>query len=211
MRKPSLPGSASPLADQALSGLEKIVILLRQHTGNDFSQSSGRRSTAAIERRIGLHQLDGIADYLRCSAKAPQERNLLFKELLIGVTSFFRDPPAWTLLRERVFPDLFAERPTAANSEPGWPDARPARKPTRSPSASARRSLRRPRGSLHAARLRHRPRSRRDRPSARRPLPLNIVADVTPSATAPVFVLEESRGYRIRKKSARWSRSPRRT
>ena len=65
-----------------------------------------------IERRMGLHQISKIADYVRFLRENPQEVELLFRELLIGVTSFFRDPEAWEQLRAEVFPALLTGRTT---------------------------------------------------------------------------------------------------
>ena len=48
---------------------------------------------------MGLHQIDTIANYVRYLRENPQELDLLFKELLIGVTSFFRDPAVWEHLK----------------------------------------------------------------------------------------------------------------
>jgi len=61
---------------------------------------------------MGIHQIERIADYIRLMQENPQETQLLFKELLIGVTSFFRDPKAWEALKTKGFPALFAQRPT---------------------------------------------------------------------------------------------------
>src|SRR4029077_5402156 len=52
-----------------------------------------------------------IADYVRYLQENSQELDLLFKELLIGVTSFFRDPAAWEELRTKILPALIASRP----------------------------------------------------------------------------------------------------
>jgi two-component system CheB/CheR fusion protein len=60
----------------------------------------------------GMHQIDGIAGYLRYMQENPQETTLLFKELLIGVTNFFRDPEAWDHLKKVALPALLAERAT---------------------------------------------------------------------------------------------------
>ena len=60
---------------------------------------------------MGLHQIDKIATYVRFLRENPQEIELLFKELLIGVTSFFRDPPAWEQLKDEVIPALLAAQP----------------------------------------------------------------------------------------------------
>jgi two-component system, chemotaxis family, CheB/CheR fusion protein len=109
--QPTLRLAAPPLEDRVLSGLEKVVLVLRQHTGHDFSQYKPSTLYRRIERRVGLHQLGGLADYVRLLRESPQERDLLFKELLIGVTGFFRDPAAWRKLEDEVLPALCAARP----------------------------------------------------------------------------------------------------
>ena len=93
------------------SAIEKICVVLRGQTGHDFSQYKRSTVYRRIERRMGLHQIDGIASYLRYMQESPQETTLLFKELLIGVTSFFRDPEAWEHLQKKEIPALFADRP----------------------------------------------------------------------------------------------------
>ena len=74
------------------SALEQIAILLRERTGNDFSLYKKHTLYRRIERRMELHQINVIAQYVRYLRENPQEIALLFKELLIGVTHFFRDP-----------------------------------------------------------------------------------------------------------------------
>jgi two-component system CheB/CheR fusion protein len=96
--------------DKAQSALEKIVILLRAQTGHDFSLYKKSTVYRRIERRMGIHQIDKIVTYVRLLRENPQELELLFKELLIGVTSFFRDPEAWQLLKGKVIPALLAGR-----------------------------------------------------------------------------------------------------
>ncbi|ATG90140.1 chemotaxis protein CheB [Methylomonas koyamae] len=93
------------------SALEQIVILLRERTGNDFSLYKKNTIYRRIERRMGLHQVDAIAKYVRYLRENPQELDLLFKELLIGVTSFFRDPAVWESLKNEAIPALLAEYP----------------------------------------------------------------------------------------------------
>jgi len=94
------------------SALEKALILLRARTGHDFSMYKKSTVYRRIERRMGIHQIDRIASYVRYLQENPQEVDLLFKELLIGVTSFFRDPAAWEQLREEFIPALLAGRPS---------------------------------------------------------------------------------------------------
>jgi two-component system CheB/CheR fusion protein len=98
------------LEEKQQSALEKIFILLRTQTGNDFSLYKKSTLYRRIERRMSLHQIDKIPGYVRYLRENPGEVELLFKELLIGVTSFFRDPLAWDYLRDAVLPDLLRAR-----------------------------------------------------------------------------------------------------
>ena len=97
--------------DRSPSALAKVLVLLRAQTGHDFSLYKRSTVYRRIERRIGLHQLDGIAAYVRFLQETPQELDLLFKDLLIGVTSFFRDPAAWERVKEAITPAFLAARP----------------------------------------------------------------------------------------------------
>jgi len=110
-RAPRVPTTDVVLASKTESVIEKICVLLRSQTGHDFSQYKRSTVYRRIERRMGLHQIDAIAGYLRYVQESPQEATLLFKELLIGVTNFFRDPDAWDHLRKVAIPALLAERP----------------------------------------------------------------------------------------------------
>jgi two-component system, chemotaxis family, CheB/CheR fusion protein len=107
------PGSTSPdvaLTGKTQSAIEKICVLLRSQTGHDFSQYKQSTVYRRIERRMGLHQIDSIVDYVSYLQQSPQEAELLFKELLIGVTRFFRDPAAWEHLKNQAIPLLLSER-----------------------------------------------------------------------------------------------------
>lgn len=100
-----------PLEEKDQSALEKVLILLRAKTGHDFSLYKKTTMYRRIERRMGIHQIDRIAAYVRYLQDNSQEVELLFNELLIGVTSFFRDPAAWEQLKGEFIPALLAERP----------------------------------------------------------------------------------------------------
>jgi two-component system CheB/CheR fusion protein len=86
------------------SNLDKIVILLREQSGHDFSLYKKNTLFRRIERRKGIHQIEKIQSYVRFLQENPKEVEILFKELLIGVTSFFRDPPLWETLIEKILP-----------------------------------------------------------------------------------------------------------
>lgn len=91
--------------------LATIMADLREHTGHDFSLYKKSSVQRRIERRMSVHQIDKSADYAQYVHGNPQELDLLFKELLIGVTSFFRDLPVWACLIEEAIPALLKANP----------------------------------------------------------------------------------------------------
>ncbi len=109
-RNPLLARSEAVPEDKAQSALEKIVILLHARTGNDFSFYKRNTLYRRIDRRMALHQIGGMAAYVRYLQENSQELDLLFKELLIGVTNFFRDRATWDQLRDHAIPALLAQR-----------------------------------------------------------------------------------------------------
>jgi len=92
------------------SSLEKIIIILRTQTGNDFSLYKKNTVYRRIERRMGVHKIDKITSYVRFLQENPTEVDILFKELLIGVTNFFRDAAVWDKLAETVIPQILAKQ-----------------------------------------------------------------------------------------------------
>ncbi len=91
--------------------LDKITILIREQTGHDFSLYKKNTLLRRIDRRKGIHEIAKIQSYVRFLQENPSEVEILFKELLIGVTSFFRDTAVWNMLRENVLPALINELP----------------------------------------------------------------------------------------------------
>ncbi len=96
------------LADPSQSAIEKILFLIKIETGNDFSFYKKNTLYRRIERRMGLYQLSSINDYVNYLKEHTQEIKLLFKELLIGVTRFFRDPSEWEQLKNEILPKLLS-------------------------------------------------------------------------------------------------------
>ena len=109
-----LPRVASPVAPKTDSALKKIFVLLRAQVGHDFSQYKPSTVHRRIERRLAVHQIAGIDDYVKYLQQTPAEVEALFRDLLIGVTNFFRDPEAFALLQERVIPQLFVGKPAGS-------------------------------------------------------------------------------------------------
>jgi two-component system CheB/CheR fusion protein len=93
------------------TNLQKIIKLLREQTGHDFLLYKKTTLMRRIERRKGIHQIDGTEDYVRFLQNNPNEIELLFRELLIGVTSFFRDKAVWDTLKATILPDLIKDLP----------------------------------------------------------------------------------------------------
>ncbi|MBP1927482.1 chemotaxis methyl-accepting protein methylase/nitrogen-specific signal transduction histidine kinase [Methanolinea mesophila] len=108
---PAIHAPEPEVEKKSLGSLAKIFILLREHTGNDFSLYKKSSMNRRIERRMAIHQIDKISGYVTFLQENPGELDLLFRELLIGVTSFFRDPPVWDHLRDQVLVPLLKEHP----------------------------------------------------------------------------------------------------
>lgn len=101
---------------QAASALDAILAMLRDHTRHDLALYKSNTLVRRIARRIAVHGLDSMAAYAGYLRANAQELDLLFKEMLIGVTSFFRDAEVWQDLKDSVLPVLIERH--AADSGP---------------------------------------------------------------------------------------------
>ena len=90
------------------SSLTKIFLLLRKRTGHDFSLYKLTTIRRRIEKRLTVNKIGKISTYIRYLNENPAEVDLLFHEMLIGVTSFFREPESFTSLRDKVLPGKLA-------------------------------------------------------------------------------------------------------
>ena len=88
--------------------LKKIFVILRVQTGHDFSNYKENTIIRRVERRMALQQITKAEDYLRFLRDHPEEAEALFRDFLIGVTRFFRDPAAFTALKQEALPEVFA-------------------------------------------------------------------------------------------------------
>ena len=91
---------------QPAHALQKIFALIRAETGHDFSYYKRNTVFRRIERRMNAHQIREFTHYVRYLQENAHEVTLLFKELLIGVTKFFRDQEAFAHLRKHLLPLL---------------------------------------------------------------------------------------------------------
>jgi len=89
--------------------VQKVLVLLRDRVGHDFSYYKPSTIIRRIQRRMSLQQISEIEKYLRYVRANAGELDALFKDLLIGVTGFFRDPQAFEAVKEKVLPRLLKQ------------------------------------------------------------------------------------------------------
>ena len=96
--------------DQFGNYIQKIFVMIRSATGHDLSHYKQTTIRRRIERRMAIHQVNRIADYVKYLQQTPPEIDILFKDMLIGVTNFFRDPAAFEVLKKQVLPALIKNK-----------------------------------------------------------------------------------------------------
>ena len=97
------------------NGFNKILTLLRRTTGVDFSLYKTNTLHRRIRRRMILNKMDGLEEYARYLRENASEVENLYQDILINVTSFFRNPESFVILKEKIFPRLIERR---ASDEP---------------------------------------------------------------------------------------------
>ncbi len=197
--RPQATRTESALPEKTQSALEKAVLLLRSRTGHDFSLYKRNTLYRRIERRMGIHQIGKIASYIRYLQENTQELDLLFKEFLIGVTSFFRDPAVWDQLSKEVVPDLLARRP-AGQTLRAWVPACSSGEEAYSLAMILKEAVGEAKSKQNIGVQVFATDLDRDAiDKARQAIfPANIAADVSPERLARFFE-KDPRGYRVRK------------
>ena len=109
--KKFVKGGKPPATEKRELLVRKIVALIRSRTGHDFSLYKKTTLNRRLEKRMSLHGIDEISAYVRYLNEHPEEVQALFKDLLIGVTQFFRDPEAFEALRLRLVPKYIQNKP----------------------------------------------------------------------------------------------------
>ena len=99
-------GAAAKGADVALDGYRRIVLLLRNHSGVDFSLYKSNTIQRRITRRLVLSKLETLGDYAGFLRGNVKELDALYSDVLISVTSFFRNPEMFDVLQREVLPKL---------------------------------------------------------------------------------------------------------
>src|SRR5919202_317484 len=107
---PATESEARLTDDVSLDGLIVIFDLLRQATGVDFTHYKQTTLSRRIGRRMLLYQLEQLEDYARYLQSKPAEVTALYHDLLIHVTSFFRDPESFKALKNLVFPVFIQDK-----------------------------------------------------------------------------------------------------
>ena len=105
----------TPHDPKKTSGMTRILMQLRTKTGHDFSLYKKSTVTRRIERRLLHHAIEDTDIYARFLKENPAEVTALFKELLINVTSFFRDADAFGVLQKDILPELCKDKTEQSN------------------------------------------------------------------------------------------------
>lgn len=98
--------SLGKIMAREIDALSKIILILRDYCGIDFSYYKENTITRRLERRVSINRFDTLQEYLVFLSESDKEKETLFRELLIGVTSFFRDADAFNILAQQVIPNL---------------------------------------------------------------------------------------------------------
>lgn len=96
-----------PMPDE----LQQILHMIRAHTGHDFSYYKQSTITRRIERLMAINHVESLADYVSYLINNPMGVEALFRDLLIGVTNFFRNKEVFQTLKDSVIPQLFVDHP----------------------------------------------------------------------------------------------------
>ena len=97
--------------DSAIYDTKEVLKIIRSATRHDFSLYKQSTINRRIERRMEANNIESINDYARYLRGNPGEKQILFEELLINVTNFFRDPEAFYILKKDIFPQIFLDKP----------------------------------------------------------------------------------------------------
>jgi two-component system, chemotaxis family, CheB/CheR fusion protein len=110
IKQPYVKGYRLGIGIEHLDSIQKVLMLVRSGTGHDFSHYKHNTIYRRVERRMALHKITDIQSYVRYLKETPAEVESLFKDLIIEVTSFFRDPEAFKILGKKIIPAIIEHR-----------------------------------------------------------------------------------------------------
>jgi len=99
-----------PVAEKREDSVKRILNLVRSQTGHDFALYKKTTLNRRIEKRMNLHDIENVGVYFRFLHDNPKEVQSLFKDLLIGVTQFFRDRESFETLRKKILPKYLQDK-----------------------------------------------------------------------------------------------------
>ena len=99
-----------PAGDDEHNAYKKILLLLRNHSGADFSLYKSATIQRRIARRMVLSKIDTLEGYAKSVRGDAKELDALYSDCLISVTGFFRNPEAFEVLKRKIFPKLLQKR-----------------------------------------------------------------------------------------------------
>jgi two-component system CheB/CheR fusion protein len=111
--------SSNPKEETGDAALSSILDMVKVHCKHDLTLYKTSTLERRIDRRVAVHGLASTAEYARFLAHNPKELDLLFAEMLIGVTGFFRDPDLWADIEGQVLPELLARPCNEADGKAG--------------------------------------------------------------------------------------------
>ncbi len=112
VKQPYIKGVMRPVIHEESfkDSLHNIFVMIRSETGHDFSNYKQNTIRRRIERRMAVHQIERISNYVGYFRQNPAEIETLYKDLLIGVTNFFRDSAAFDILKEKILVEILKNR-----------------------------------------------------------------------------------------------------
>ncbi|HUF00403.1 MAG TPA: chemotaxis protein CheB [Anaerolineales bacterium] len=110
--RPPLPSNAEDLTDEQMELIRRIIAHVHARTGHDFSQYKRATLLRRIQRRMQIYGVSSLETFLDTLRQNPAEASALFNDMLIGVTSFFRDRDSWEKLAIQVIPQILKSRET---------------------------------------------------------------------------------------------------
>ena len=113
-RHPHVSGEAifEPVGETREAQMDQVFAILRRITRVDFTEYKAPTISRRVSRRMALHKIDGLSEYVRLLQRDREEAWALYQDLLINVTSFFRDAEAFETLKRIVYPELLRQHST---------------------------------------------------------------------------------------------------